>query len=332
MNQLYPLKFTPIIFEKMWGGDKLKNILSKSTFSDKAGESWEISGVENNVSVVANGFLEGNDLNDLIEVYMGDLLGERIFKKFGTQFPLLIKYIDASDVLSVQVHPDDELAFERHNSFGKTEMWYVMQAEEGSELIVGFNREIDKNTYLKHLDNKNLTEILNTEKVKEGDVFFLPAGRIHAIGAGILLAEIQQSSDVTYRIYDFDRKEPNGKHRELHTDLALDAIDFTFYKNNRTIYQQKINSPVEIVRCGYFTTNLINLTTAIEKDIIELDCFVIYMCIEGACFIKYHENEKEGLKKGECMLVPAELTSYFIEPIESVKLLEIYITKNSEEE
>jgi len=325
MNQLYPLKFKPIILDKMWGGSKLKNILHKDTFSEKAGESWEISGFEGNVSVVTNGFLAGNDLNDLIEVYMGDLIGERIFEKFGTQFPLLIKYIDANDALSIQVHPDDELALKRHNSFGKTEMWYVMQAEKGSELIVGFNRKTDKATYLNYLNNKNLAEILNKEPVKEGDVFFLPAGRVHAIGAGILLAEIQQTSDVTYRIYDFDRKESNGKYRELHTDLALDAIDYTFYNKYRTAYSENKNFPVELASCNYFTTNLLNLTTKIEKDIIALDCFVIYMCLDGSCNFAYNEKEKIKLKKGESILIPADLTIYSIEPENSVKLLEVYI-------
>jgi mannose-6-phosphate isomerase len=332
MNQLYPLKFTPIIIDKMWGGSKLKNILNKDILSDKAGESWEISGVEGNVSIVSNGFLEGNDLNDLIETYMGDLVGERIFEKFGMQFPLLIKYIDANDALSIQVHPDNKLALVRHNSFGKTEMWYVMQAEKGSELIVGFNRKLSKETYLEYLKNKSLTEILNKEQVKEGDAFYLPAGRVHAIGAGILLAEIQQSSDVTYRIYDFDRKEPNGKYRELHTEQALDAIDFNYHENYRIDYQENKNTPVNLVNCSYFTTHLLNLTTLVEKDIIELDCFVIYMCLDGSCNFVYNEKEKVGLNKGESILVPAELTLYSIEPVNSVKLLEVYITHNIKED
>jgi mannose-6-phosphate isomerase len=332
MNQLYPLKFTPIILDKMWGGNKLKNILHKNTNSEKAGESWEISGVEGNVSVVSNGFLEGNDLNDLLEIYMGDLVGERIFEKFGTQFPLLIKYIDASDALSIQVHPDDELASKRHNSFGKTEMWYVMQAEEGSELIIGFNQKLNKETYINHLNNKSLVNILNKEQVKEGDVFFLPAGRVHAIGEGILLAEIQQASDITYRIYDFDRKEPNGKTRELHTEQALEAIDYTFCNNYRTNYKETKNAPSELVNCNYFTTNLLNLTTKIEKDIIKLDCFVIYMCLEGSCNFAYNEKENVALKKGESILMPAELTLYSIEPLNTARLLEVYIKNNIEDD
>ena len=188
MNQLYPLKFEPIIHDKIWGGQKLHEILNKSTATDKAGESWEISGVDGSISVVSNGFLEGNNLEELIEVYMDDLVGERIFEQFGHRFPLLIKFIDANDKLSIQVHPNDALAKKRHNSFGKTEMWYIIQAEKGAELISGFNREIDKETYLEYLKNKDLEAILNREPVKEGDVFFLPAGRVHAIGSGVLLS------------------------------------------------------------------------------------------------------------------------------------------------
>jgi len=331
MNRLYPLKFTPIVIDKMWGGSKLKNILLKPIDSDKAGESWEISGVEGNISIVANGFLQGNELNELIEVYMGDLVGDRIFDKFGTQFPLLIKYIDANDALSIQVHPNDELAMQRHNTFGKTEMWYVMQADKGAELIVGFNDKMDSKTYLNNLKNKTLTNILNKEKVKEGDVFFLPAGRVHAIGAGILLAEIQQTSDVTYRIYDFDRCDTDGKLRELHTDLALDAIDYSYYKDFKTEYQEQINSSSELVNCPYFTTNLLSLNKSLPKNIDYLDCFVISMCLEGSCKIKYHEKEFIELKKGESILVPASIGEYEILPDNLVKLLEVYIDSVNEE-
>lgn len=326
MNMLYPLKFGPIVHDKMWGGSKLKNVLLKPIESDKAGESWEISGVEGNNSVVANGFLEGNELNELIEVYMGDLVGDRIYSKYGPQFPLLIKYIDANDALSIQVHPDDELAMKRHNSFGKTEMWYIMQADPGAELIVGFNREMDKNTYLKNLENRTLTDILNKEKVKEGDVFFLPAGRVHAIGAGILLAEIQQTSDVTYRIYDFDRLD-KGKPRELHTGLALDAIDYTYFDNYKTDYQEQINHPSEIAKCPYFTTNILTLNKSLIKVTDDLDCFTIYMCINGSCKIKYHEKETISFKKGESILIPASLGEYEIIPETEVRLLEVYIDK-----
>ncbi len=325
MNQLYPLKFNPIILDKMWGGTKLRDILGKPTSSDNAGESWEISGVEGNISMVSNGFLEGNNLEELIEVYMGDIVGDRIFEKHGYRFPLLIKFIDANDVLSIQVHPDDKLAQKRHNSNGKTEMWYIMQADKGAELIVGFNREVNKELYLHHLNNKSLQEILNKEPVKDGDVFFLPAGRVHAIGSGILLAEIQQTSDVTYRIYDFDRRDENGNFRELHTDLALDAIDYSSYKNYRTHYSINGHKSSLLVSCNYFTTNILNLRSTIKKDIAQLDCFVIYMCLEGSGNLLSSQNENVPIKKGESVLLSASLIQYTIQPTEPMKLLEVYI-------
>ncbi|MBN1950492.1 MAG: class I mannose-6-phosphate isomerase [Bacteroidales bacterium] len=326
-KQLYPLKFNPILQERIWGGMKLKNILHKPTTSDKAGESWEISCVEGNISEVINGFLAGNDLEELIEVYMGDLIGDRIFDQYGTKFPLLIKFIDANDNLSIQVHPDDELAAARHNSFGKTEMWYIMQADEGAELIVGFNRDINKDIYLKHLNEKKLMSILNTEPVKNGDVFFLPARRVHAIGSGILLAEIQQTSDLTYRIYDFDRVDSNGKSRELHTELAVDSIDYTHQKNYRTDYRETENEPGLILSCPYFTTNKLKLSQKLPKDIAWLDCFVIYICVEGSCNILSDGNDVVSLSMGESLLIPASLTQYTIEPRASVDLLEVYIEK-----
>jgi mannose-6-phosphate isomerase len=332
MNRLYPLKFEPQILDKMWGGRKLKDILHKPTRSVKAGESWEISGVEGHISKISNGFLEGNNLEELIEVYMGDLVGDRIFEKFGSKFPLLIKFIDANDVLSIQVHPDDELAKARHNSFGKTEMWYILQAEERAELIVGFNREVSKEIYLKQLKEKKLMSILNSVPVGEGDVFFMPAGRVHAIGAGILLAEIQQTSDVTYRIYDFDRKDADGKYRELHTELALDAIDYAYYPDYKTTYTNLENEPSEIIRSRYFATSKLNLTTSFARDINQLDSFVIYMCLEGKCEIHYYEHEVVTFQKGETLLIPASLSHYMIKPSGKVELLEVYVPPENDQD
>jgi len=325
MDQLYPLKFKPQIFDKIWGGPRLKDILGKPTKSIKAGESWEISCVEGHISVVENGELKGNSLEELAEIYMSELLGDRIFEKFGRLFPLLIKFIDANDKLSIQVHPDDELAEKRHGSFGKTEMWYVVGADPGAELITGFNRKTDRETFLGHLNNKKLTDILNTEPVKAGDVFFLPAGRVHAIGAGILLAEIQQTSDVTYRIYDFDRPDEKGNLRDLHTGLALDAIDYNYYENYRTAYTSKKDQPNPLVHCRYFTTNLLELTKPFKKDITWLDCFVIYMCLDGKGIVTSPGNEDIPIKKGETVLIPASLTHYAIQPAEDMKLLEVYV-------
>ena len=326
MEGLYPLKFTPIYKDKIWGGSKIKTVLNKD-FGDlpNCGESWELSGVEGNISVVSNGYLAGNSLDELIEVFMGDLVGDQVFETFGIEFPLLIKFIDANDNLSIQVHPDDELSKERHNAFGKTEMWVVLQADQGSKLQVGFNQQVDKEEYLEKLENNKLTDILNFEEVSTGDVYFIPAGRVHAIGKGILLAEIQQTSDITYRIYDYDRRDAQGNPRELHTDLALDAIDFTLFPEYKSYYQTKTNESVELVKCKYFTTNVLELSEVFEKDYNQLDSFVIYICLEGTVEI-ITESGSETIQKGETILIPAVIESVKLNPMSpSVQLLEVTI-------
>ena len=326
MEGLYPLKFTPIYKDKIWGGNKIKTVLNKDFGGlPNCGESWELSGVEGNVSVVSNGFLAGNTLEELVEVYMGDLVGDQIFEIFGIEFPLLIKFIDANDNLSIQVHPDDELSMKRHNAFGKTEMWYVLQADSGSKLQSGFSQQVDQESYLEKLQKDELTDILNFEEVADGDVFFIPAGRVHAIGKGILLAEIQQTSDVTYRIFDYDRRDDEGNPRELHTELALDAIDFTLIPEYKSKYEPKPNKSVELVKCNYFTTNLLNLNEVVEKDYNQLDSFVIYVCLEGELLIET-ESGSETVQKGETILIPASIESVRLKPTSaSVKLLEVYI-------
>jgi mannose-6-phosphate isomerase len=326
MEGLYPLKFAPIYKEKIWGGNKIKTILNKD-FGDlpNCGESWELSGVEGNVSVVSNGFLAGNTIEELIEIYMGDLVGDRVFETFGIEFPLLIKFIDANDDLSIQVHPDDQLSKERHNAFGKTEMWYVLQADKGAKLQSGFNQQVDEDRYLFKLEHNELTDILNFEEVSAGDVFFIPAGRVHAIGKGILLAEIQQTSDITYRIFDYNRCDKEGNPRELHTELSLAAIDYTLFPEYKTKYEPKPNESVELASCKYFTTNTLELTTTIEKDYNKLDSFVIYMCLEGELQIET-ESGSESVQKGDTILIPASIENVVLKPTSGlVKLLEVYI-------
>ncbi|MCF8302233.1 MAG: class I mannose-6-phosphate isomerase [Bacteroidales bacterium] len=323
---LYPMKFKPIFKDKIWGGDKIKTVL-KQDFSPltNAGEAWMVSGVEGNVSEVQNGFLAGNPLDDLIEVYMSDLVGDLVFQKFGQQFPLLIKFIDANDYLSIQVHPNDRLAMQRHNSMGKTEMWYIIDAEPGSELITGFSKKVNQETYLTYLKNKTLKDILNVEKVKPGDVFYIPSGRVHALGPGILLAEIQQTSDVTYRIYDWDRTDSEGKSRELHTDEALDAIDFEVYDDYKTHYKDDKNASSELVNSEYFTTNLIHIDKALAKDYTELESFVINVCIEGSYTIQYRDGQEVQVNKGESVLIPAELNRVVYKPHAETRILETYV-------
>jgi len=321
-SPFYPLKFKPIVKDKIWGGSRLRDVLGKDA-SDKAGESWEISGLTGDISLVQNGFLAGNSIEELVEIYMGELVGEKIYEKFGVEFPLLIKFIDASDFLSIQVHPDDAMAKERHKSFGKTEMWYILESDKG-ELIAGFNREMDKRQYLEQFRKGSLKEIMNREEVAPGDIYFMPAGRVHAIGAGVLLAEIQQSSDVTYRIYDWDRVDDAGNPRELHTDLALDAIDFRFHKEYKTRYQPIRNSTVNAVDSPFFTTSVINLDKPVEKDYNLIDSFVIYLCLEGEAGISY-PGGVEPITKGETILIPADLKNLVIIPGQPTTLLEVYI-------
>jgi mannose-6-phosphate isomerase len=326
MSQLYPLKFTPILKKMIWGGNKLTTVLNKKNEKNILyGESWEISGVDDNVSKVSNGFLKGNDLAEIIEVYMGDLVGDKIFDKYGLEFPVLIKFIDACDDLSIQVHPNDELAKERHDSMGKTEMWYIIDHEKDAKLITGFNKKIEKTGYIKSLENKSLKDILNSEEVSNGDVFFIPAGRVHAIGKGILLAEIQQTSDITYRIYDWDRVDASGKSRELHTEQALDAIDFDFHTDYKTKYQAKLNQPTLLVKCDYFTTNLLKIDKTLERDYFKLDSFVIYICTNGKCMVGEEDEEKVEISKGETVLIPASLNNVIIIPSEYSEILEVYI-------
>jgi mannose-6-phosphate isomerase len=324
MNELYPLKFKPIIKETIWGGTKLKDVLGKTTPSDKCGESWELSGVQGHLSIVSDGFLKGNNIQELTEIYMGDLVGEKVYEKFGIEFPLLIKFIDANDVLSIQVHPDDETSKKRHNAYGKTEMWYVMENKPGAELICGFKKDVSKDEYLKALSNSKLTDILNSEKVAAGDCFFIPAGRVHAIGAGILLAEIQQTSDITYRIYDFDRKDAEGKSRELHTELAVDVIDYKAHNEYKTKYEEQLNKTIDLVDCEYFTTRTLSFDSTLARDFNIIDSFVIYIATEGS-FDIIHNDEKTTVNKGETVLVPALLKEFKLSAHGKARALEVYI-------
>ncbi len=328
---LYPLKFKPIYQYRLWGGNKLRDVLLKMDAPAMTGESWEISSVEDALSVVKDGFLEGNDLRELIEVYMGDLVGDAVYNKHGLEFPLLIKLIDANQVLSVQVHPDDHLARERHSANGKTELWHVIQAEPGAKLYTGFNRQTDRDEYLKHLEEKRIEEMLNVESAQAGDSFFIPAGRVHAAGAGILFAEIQQTSDITYRIFDWNRLEKNGRPRTLHTDLALDAIDFKLYDSYRNNFDPLINHSTNIVTCPYFTTNLLWFNRSIDRDYVDIDSFVVYICTEGSFLLHFAEGNPVLVKQGKTILLPAIFKDITMEPREETKVLEVYIENTRSE-
>ncbi|WP_295771352.1 type I phosphomannose isomerase catalytic subunit [uncultured Mucilaginibacter sp.] len=325
MSTLYPLKFKTIYKDKIWGGQKIKTYLHKDFGNlPNCGETWEISGVKSDVSVVENGALQGQSLAALLEEHKDALVGKAVYERFGNEFPLLIKFIDANEDLSIQVHPDDELARKRHNSFGKTEMWYVIEADPGSSLIAGFSEEVDEKTYVEKLNSGHLTDILNREDVKAGDVFFLPAGRVHTIGKGLLIAEIQQTSDITYRIYDFDRVDDKGNKRELHTEEALAAIDYKKYPNYRTDYTPVKNEDVHLVSCPYFTTNVMDYTENVNKDYSAFDSFVIHVCLEGSYELQYN-GESYAVKMGECLLLPNTVDKVELTTSEGFKILESYI-------
>ena len=324
---LYPLKFNPIFKERIWGGTKLHSLYDKNfPLSEKIGESWELSDVEGDISVVSNGFLAGNNLRELIEIYMGDLVGEHVYEEFGNVFPLLIKFLDANDDLSIQVHPDNELAQKRHNSYGKTEIWYVLNAESDAKLVSGFSKPLDKEEYLKHLNNNTLNEVMKWHNVNKGDVFYIPAGKVHAIGKGNVILEIQQTSDVTYRIYDYNRTDDNGNPRELHTELALDAIDFEYSDNDKTIYESKENAENEIIHTPFFDINLLKINEKIDRDYYALDSFVILICTAGSAKIQYNDGE-ETITKGETILIPAELNEIKLVPNEMTEIMEVFLSK-----
>ncbi len=319
--KLYPLQFEPILKERIWGGTKLKDYLNKPITSNSNGESWEISTVENDVSVVSNGVYKGKSLNDLINEFPEAILGTTVYAKFGKQFPLLFKYLDARDDLSIQVHPNDKLAKERHNSFGKTEMWYVMQADENARLILGFKEKSSAEEYVKNLKNKTLLTILDTKTVKQGEVYFLETGTVHAIGAGTLIAEIQQNSDITYRLYDFDRVDANGNLRDLHIDLALEAINYETVEAQKD-YLKKENVSNSLVDCRFFTTNIIPLNGEVKVNKSQ-NSFTVYMCVDGS-FEMTINKETFQYCKGDTLLIPASLTDFQFNGQASI--LEIYIS------
>lgn len=319
--KLYPLQFEPILKERIWGGTKLKTELNKPITSDITGESWEISTVENDISILANGSLKGKSLNELISEFPEAVLGTKVYAQFGKQFPLLFKYLDAREDLSIQVHPNDELAKKHHNSFGKTEMWYVMQADTDSRLIVGFKEKSSPQEFIQNLNNKTLLNILDTKKVEQGDVFMLNTGTIHAIGAGIVIAEIQQTSDITYRVYDFDRVDANGNKRELHIDLALEALNYEKIEAQR-FYSKTENISNEIVNCQYFTTTIIPLDGHI-KVAKNKQSFTVYMCVDGSFELSL-DTETFLYQKGNTVLIPAALTDFQLSGKASI--LEIYIS------
>lgn len=324
-QSLYPLTFEPLLKEIIWGGQDIRPFKGLEADDKKIGESWEISHVDDNFSIVANGTLQGKNLDELIKTYGERLVGKEPLARFGGRFPLLIKFIDAQDNLSIQVHPDDKLGMERHNSFGKTEMWYVVKASADAKLYSGFSKQSSPEDYVQRIADGTIMDVMQEYNVEAGNVFFLPAGRVHAIGAGCFVAEIQQTSNITYRIYDYDRRDAEGNTRELHTDLAKDAIDYTLHESYRTDYTPEANKPTHLVKCQYFETNLLDLSEPISRDWTTLDSFVIYIVMEGALMLTDNAGNSLELHQGQSVLVPAECSSVQIEPTPHCKLMETYI-------
>jgi len=325
MAELYPIKFETVLKEKVWGGNALVSSYNKKTKKTaNFGESWEISAVADEQSVVSNGFLAGNNLEEIIEVYMGDITGDAIYEKFGNEFPLLIKIIEAREDLSIQVHPGNKLARERHKAYGKTEMWYVLESEKKSKIYTGFREGVTKEDYLSSLNDGTMADLLNIEHPEPGDTFFIPAGRIHAIGAGTVLVEVQQTSDITYRIFDWNRKNTGKEKRDLHTDLALDAIDFNANGKSKIRKIPALNGSENLVSCEFFNTNLFRFNKPLTKEYYSVDSFVVYICIEGK-FTIHWDQETETMIKGETVLLPALIKEVVLEPVGEAQVLEVYV-------
>ncbi|MDR0749417.1 MAG: class I mannose-6-phosphate isomerase [Tannerellaceae bacterium] len=322
---LYPFTFKPILKKIIWGGSGICAFKGITPLQDGIGESWELSHVDENYSIVENGCLAGKSLDELIHTYGKQLTGGKVMEQFGYRFPLLIKFIDARDNLSVQVHPNDELAEKRHHSFGKTEMWYVIKSTGGAALYSGFSKPIDAAGYVKRVEDNTIMEVMQRYEVKPGDVFFLPAGRVHAIGAGCFIAEIQQTSNITYRIYDYNRKDANGHTRELHTELAKDAIDYTYLDDYRTHYEACKDTPAPLVACKYFTTRLLDIGTAVSRDLSALDSFAVYICMAGKASILDNKGNTLTVRQGQTVLVPADTLRVTIQPAPGATFMETYI-------
>ncbi len=322
---MYPLKFYPILKPTIWGGDAICQYKNMEPTKGGIGESWEISQVNNSISEVSNGELRHTTISSLMSEWGAQLVGKKVYEKFGNKFPLLIKFIDACDDLSIQVHPDDELAKERHHSFGKTEMWYVVAAKPDAALYSGFTKKISAAEFIRSVEEDTFMEVLKRHDVKTGDVFFLPAGRVHAIGSGTFIVEIQQSSDITYRIYDYNRRDVQGNPRELHTEMAIDAIDYEHFDGSRVHYEAKPNDVVSLCKCDYFETNLLQTDKTIVRDLLNKDSFVVYICLEGVVEIRDLKDQPVFLKQGETTLIPASLASVTIIPKGFANIIETYI-------
>ena len=325
--RLYPLLFEPNLHTVVWGGNQLKSYKGLEPSDEPIGESWEVSAVPTSTSIIANGELKGKDLISAINEQPDAVLGRKVNEKYQGILPLLVKFIDAKRDLSIQVHPNDEMAMREHGKMGKSEMWYIIKADEGAHLYAGFKQEITPYEYQKRVEDGSITEVLSDHQVKAGDVFYLPAGRVHAICGGILLAEVQQSSDVTYRIFDYNRPGMDGKPRKLHTELAAQALDYHVVDNYRTEYEDSSNRAVQIIDSPYFSVRVMEVSKPFHRDLKKYDSFIITMCIEGNCKIRVRSTGKEVLlKQGNSTLIPAAIADYDVIPQQrTTRILDAYI-------
>ncbi len=317
---LYPIKFKPIYKSKVWGGIKIREIKADKKVPADCGESWEVSAVQGDISIVANGFLKGNSIEEIIEIYMGEVVGDKVFDKFGIEFPVLLKIIEAKENLSVQVHPDNKTSASRHNAWGKTEMWYILDADDDSTLISGFNQDTNSKILFDSITNGDFEKLVNQPIVKTGEVYYIPSGRLHSLGKGVTIVEIQQTSDVTYRVYDYGRVG-----RELHLDLAEEVIDYKHINDVKTKFSHFPDKSNKIIQNEFFTVNFLPVMNTLVKDYYELDSFVLYYCINGGITIITEGNENVKIKKGETVLIPAAIKSLSIRPDLYSEILEIYI-------
>lgn len=324
---LYPLKFKPILKERVWGGDRLKNLinLTEEGSSMPIGECWILSAVEGSLSVVENGFLAGNNIEELIGVYMDDLVGESVYQKFGVEFPLLIKLIDTNEFLSVQVHPDDEMARERHHAFGKSEFWYMMDSQNDSQIVTGFSKKLTRNEFVDQVKSGGLSSSLKYVGVKGDDFIYIPSRSLHSLGKGVLLVEIQQTSDITYRVYDWDRVDAQGKGRELHLDLAADTIDFDTDPLKLKSLQIEENKEQELISNPHFQVNRFSLNQKLVREFIGYDSFRLYVSISGAIELHTPNNDPVSICSGEIALIPASLSGVTLNPRDNAKVLEVFI-------
>lgn len=325
--QLYPFLFEPNLHSVVWGGNQLRPYKGLEPTDEPIGESWEVSAVPTSTSIIANDELAGKDLISAINEQPDAILGKKVNEKYQGKLPLLVKFIDAKKDLSIQVHPNDEMAQREHGKMGKCEMWYIIKAVPGAHLYAGFKQEITPEEYQKRIADGTITEVLADHQVEAGDVFYLPAGRVHAICGGILLAEVQQSSDVTYRIFDYNRLGMDGKPRELHTELAVKALDYHVVDNYRTEYEDSSNKAVQIIDSPYFSVRVMAVSKPFHRDLLKYDSFIITMCLEGDCTIKVRSTgDKILLKEGNSTLIPAEIADYDIIPQDGkTRILDAFI-------